>query len=229
MPVTISRYSRPAIFLRRAVRRGASWTAAYHLQLTVAAVARPVRSSVVPSSSVLLSGPDWGPPRRRLPSGAASGHPAVRRCRRGRHCQDVAVASVTSVRHAVSTQSVPRLGSAVQPAGVRPVRCPVTRGSSSGGRLSSRLLAARPVSSPLLSIRPASGRLVSALHPSGRVCLLPPPAVALGTRSRRPGNPHHHNGSRSPWAAAEVARWSVGVSVADPDRVAWAAAAAHAR
>jgi hypothetical protein len=30
------------------VRRGASWTATYHLQLTVAAVARPVRSSVVP-------------------------------------------------------------------------------------------------------------------------------------------------------------------------------------
>jgi hypothetical protein len=30
------------------MRRGASWTAAYHLQLTVAAVARPVHSSMVP-------------------------------------------------------------------------------------------------------------------------------------------------------------------------------------
>src|SRR5215218_1378023 len=32
--------------LRKAVRRGASWTAAYHRQLTVAAVARPVRGGV---------------------------------------------------------------------------------------------------------------------------------------------------------------------------------------
>jgi hypothetical protein len=33
------------------MRRGASWTAAYHLQLTVAAVARPVGSSAVLSGS----------------------------------------------------------------------------------------------------------------------------------------------------------------------------------
>jgi hypothetical protein len=46
MPVTVTRYSRPQAFPRTAVRLGASWTAAYHLQLTVAAVARPVRSSV---------------------------------------------------------------------------------------------------------------------------------------------------------------------------------------
>jgi hypothetical protein len=42
---------------RTAVRRGASWTAASHQQLTVAAVARPVRSSVVPSESLLPSSP----------------------------------------------------------------------------------------------------------------------------------------------------------------------------
>jgi hypothetical protein len=106
------------------VRRGASWTAAYHLQLTVAAVDGPVASSLMPSS-VLLSGPGWTPPRRRLPGGAASGHPAGRRCRRGRHCQDAAVASLTGVR--CPPIRLRRLGSAAQPSGVRPVRCPPVR------------------------------------------------------------------------------------------------------
>ena len=41
-----------------AVRRGASWTAAYHLQLTVAAVAKPVRSSVR-ALGVLAAGRSW--------------------------------------------------------------------------------------------------------------------------------------------------------------------------
>jgi hypothetical protein len=62
---------------RRALRRGASWTAAYHVQLTVAAVARPVRSSMVPL--VLLAAElSWGccSPRRYLPGGASSRHPA---------------------------------------------------------------------------------------------------------------------------------------------------------
>jgi hypothetical protein len=58
------------------VHRGASGTAAYHLQLTAAAVARPVHSNVMPSSSVLLRGRGYCSPRRRLPGGAASGHPA---------------------------------------------------------------------------------------------------------------------------------------------------------
>jgi hypothetical protein len=57
---------------RTAVRRGASWTAAYRRQLTVAAVARPVRGGVGAPASLLLSGPGGCSPRRRLPRGASS-------------------------------------------------------------------------------------------------------------------------------------------------------------
>jgi hypothetical protein len=82
--------------------------------------ARSVHSSVVPSSFVLLSGPGVDRPdgvcRRSRQRG--------RRCRRGRHCQDAAVASVTGVRHAVSTIRFVVRDRAVQPSGVRPVRCP---------------------------------------------------------------------------------------------------------
>jgi hypothetical protein len=69
------------------VRRGASWTAAYHLQLTVAAVARPVRSSVR-ALRVLAAERSW-----LLLAQTASARRSVqpvargRRRRRGRHCQ----------------------------------------------------------------------------------------------------------------------------------------------
>jgi hypothetical protein len=106
------------------VRRGASWTAAYHPQLTIAAVPRPIRSSVCPSLSVLLSGPGCRPPRRPLSGGAASGRPAVRRCHRGRHCQDAAGASVTASDVRCPPSRFVVWDPAVQPAGVRPVRCP---------------------------------------------------------------------------------------------------------
>jgi hypothetical protein len=42
---------------RTPVRQGASWTAAYHRQLTIAAVARPIHSSVAAPAFLLLSGP----------------------------------------------------------------------------------------------------------------------------------------------------------------------------
>jgi hypothetical protein len=119
-----------------AVRRGASWTAAYHLQPTVAAVARPVRSSVVPSESLLLSCPGLLLARRRLPGGASSRHPTVGRRRRGRHCQAPAMASVAGPRPACgvhpSGSSSGVRGPAVQPSGVQPVRCPVTWGRRPG-------------------------------------------------------------------------------------------------
>jgi hypothetical protein len=140
------------------VRRGASWTAAYHLQLTAAAAVQARPEQRVPSSSVLLRGPGLSTARRRLPGGAASRHPAGRRCRRGRHCQDAAAASVTAVRHAgvhpAGSSSGIRLSS---PSGVQPVRCPAV------------CCPPRPVSSRLLST-----------PLSGRVRLPPPPAVALG-------------------------------------------------
>ncbi|HEX6432891.1 MAG TPA: hypothetical protein VFZ87_01550 [Gemmatimonadales bacterium] len=55
----------PKFVPRNAARRGASWTAAYHLQLAVAAVPRPVRSSVVPPSS---------PPLSLTPATGCAGH-----------------------------------------------------------------------------------------------------------------------------------------------------------
>jgi hypothetical protein len=171
--------------LRTAVRQGASWTAAYHLQLTVAAVAKPIRGSVVPSECLRLSGPGGCSPRRRLPGGASSRYREVGRRRRGRHCQQAS--------HGVGRRC-PACG--VHPSGYwRPgsgcpaVRCPVTWGrrpeSPAVGRLlstrpaSSRLLSTRPASSRLLSTRPVSSRLLST-RPSGRVRLLPPQAVAVG-------------------------------------------------
>ena len=131
--------------LRTAVRRGASWTAAYHRQLTVAAVARPVRDGVGAPASLLLSGPGGCSPGRRLPGGASSRDRALRRRRHGRPGQQA--------RHGVGRRC-PAGGvhpsglgvrdPAVQPSGVRspgvvvqrvrrsdgccpPVRCPAVR------------------------------------------------------------------------------------------------------
>jgi hypothetical protein len=181
------------------VRRGASWTAAYHLQLTVAAaVARPVLAAWCPSESLLLSDP------RLLLAQTASARRSVQRASSGR---------ASSPRPAL-------------PGSRRGVghRCPAggvhASGSSSGIRLSSRAVSARPVSARAVSARPVSGypglssgvrrsgRLLStrpvstpsAVHPSVRVASVSPIAGGgVETRSRRPGNPHHRNGSRSLW------------------------------
>ena len=161
------------------------------------------------------------------------------------------MASVTGVRPAVSTHPVRRPGAGCP---ARPVSGHLV--SSSGIRRSGRLVSTRPASSPLLSTRPASTRPVSSpllsapVGPvaSGRVRLLPPPAVAVGTRSRRQATLTTATGSRilwrphrraagspaeEPWGtggAAELARWSAEVSAADPGQ-GWVrvAAAAHAR
>jgi hypothetical protein len=135
------------------VRRGASWTAAYHLQLTVAAVAGPVRSSMVP---LVLRAAElsWGccSPRRHLPGGASSRHPAsaspwstLPGCLPWRR-------SPVGVQHAVSNHpsGVVR-GPAVRPSGVQPVRCSVTWGRRPGSGCPARLLSTRPASSPLVS------------------------------------------------------------------------------
>jgi hypothetical protein len=98
----------------------------------------------------------WSP-RRRLSGGASSRHP-VGRCRRGRHGQD---ACHDVGRWAASTMRCPpvrcrRPGPAVQPSGGPAVRCPAVR-------------------CPAGCCPPRR---------SGRVRLVPPQAVALGTRSR---------------------------------------------
>ena len=207
------------------MRRGASWTAAYHLQLTVAAVARPVRSSVVPSESLLPSGPGCCSPRRRLPGGAPCRHPAGGGRRRGRQCQDAG--------HGVGRRSAST------------VRCPPTRCRRPGpGSPARPVFSPSGVRSPGVVVRGPAGHPSSVqlcgVHPSGvqpvwcrprrsgRVRLLPHRAVASGTRPVRRGTRHHRNRSRSWWAAAPssgsvdgraglgagdaagVARWSVG-------------------
>jgi hypothetical protein len=222
------------------VRRGASWTAASHVQLTVAAVARPVRRSVVPSQPMLLSCPGLLPAQtasaRRSVQPASSGRPSSpgsalpgRQPRRR---------SPVGVHHALSTHPV-------SSSGIRQSSRPVS--SPSGVRspgvvvqgLAVRTAGVHPSSVQLSGVQPSgvqpSGVQPSGVQPvwsaprrSGRVRLLPQRAVALGTRPVRRGTRHHRNRSRSRWAAApssgsvngqqawraggaaEVARWSVG-------------------
>jgi hypothetical protein len=228
------------------VRRGASWTAAYHLQLTVAAVARPVRSSMVPL--VLLAAElSWGCclPRRHLPGGASSRHPAS-----GVAVVDTArtpaMASVAGRCPACGVQP-PIRG---RPGSGRPaVRCPASPvfghlGSLSGVRLSGPS-AVHP-SSPLVStVRCPAVRCPAVwcppVGPDASVSSTPDGGV--GTRLVRGGNRHRRKRSRSRWRpcrraarstaqqawggdAAAVARWSMGSL--GPGRVGAGAAAVPA-
>ena len=157
------------------MRRGASWTAAYHVQLTVAAVARPVRSSMVPL--VLLAAElSWvvaRPDRRHLPGGASSRHPASRvavvdtartpaMASVAGRCPACGVhPSAVVVRVRRSGRPVSR-ASGVHPSGVQCVQCP-----------------ARPVS----TVRRPAG-----CCPPPSVRTRPPrspQAAAVGTSSRR--------------------------------------------
>jgi hypothetical protein len=195
------------------VRRGASWTAAYHLQLTVAVVARP--DGVCPAerpADIQRSGIVALVDTARTPAMAS----VAGRCpASGVHPSGVVVPDP-----------------AVQPSGVQPVRCPVTWVRRPGVRRSGRLRSTRPVSSPLVSTRPASSRLVSA--PSVQMCPSPPiPGGGVGPRSvrrapvttgtgrvplgcraverfgRRPSRPGRERCCR-------LACWSAGAWVADP-------------
>jgi hypothetical protein len=180
------------------VRQGASWTAAYHLQLTVAAVARPVRSSVG-ALGVLAGERSW-----LLLARTASAHRSVqpvsrgRRRRRGPHCQQA--------RHGVGRRcpagGVHPSGFGLPGSGCPAARCPVTWGRRPEGPALGRLLSTRPASSRPLSTRPASSRPLST--PVG-----PDASVSFhlrrwrwGPRSRRPG---HGRRCRS-----RVGQWEVG-------------------
>jgi hypothetical protein len=202
-----------------AVRRGASRTEAEYLQRTVAAVARAIRSSVVrlgaraAELSWVVARPDGICPASLPPpsSGRASspwstlpGHQPWRQWTVGVH-------------RGVSTHpDVVVRGPAVQS-----VRCPVPWGRPGSGRL----LSTRPVSSRLLSapVRPDAsvsshvrwwrwrpGRCGGQPSPQGRV-EVPVGGRAVGRLGRRPSKPGGD--------AAEVVRWAVGMSVADPGRV----------
>jgi hypothetical protein len=177
---------------RTAVRQGASWTAAYRLQLTVAAAARPIRGSVSAPASLLLRGPSGCSPRRRLPGGASSRSRAVGRRRRGRPCQQAS--------HGVSRRC-PACG--VHPSGIG-VRDPAVRpsGVRSPGVVVQRVrrsaVCCPPIQRPAVCCPPVRCPAVWCLpRPSGHVRLLPPQAV--GIRSRWPGDRDHRNRWRPLW------------------------------
>jgi hypothetical protein len=117
------------------VRRGASWTAAYYLQPTVAAVARPVGSSVVPSESLLLSGPGL------LLAQTASARRSVQPTSSGQASSPWSTLpghqpwhrSPVDVRHACPPIRDRRPGSGSQPSSVQPVQCPARPVSSPSG------------------------------------------------------------------------------------------------
>jgi hypothetical protein len=101
------------------VRRGASWTAAYHRQLTVAPVAGPARGSVG-ALGVLGAERSWLLAQTASAGGASSRSRAVGRRRRGRPCQQA--------RHGVGRRcpaggvhpsGIGVRDPAVQPSGVR--------------------------------------------------------------------------------------------------------------
>jgi hypothetical protein len=188
MPASISRYSHPKPFSEEssAPRRQLDGGVPPAADGRGGGQTRP--SSVVPSASVLLSGPGRYWPRRRLPAGASSRSRAVGRPRHGRPGQQA--------RHGVGRR-YPACG----------VHHPV---SASGNRLSSR-----PVSGHLGSSSSESSARPSAVHPSsiqpsavqpsgvqpsgvcprrsGHVRILPCSGGGVGTRSRWPDDPDHQN------------------------------------
>jgi hypothetical protein len=157
----------------------------------------------------------WSP-RRRLPGGASSRHPAVGRCRRGRQGQD---ASHGVGRRSASTMWCPLSGSVVR---VRRSSRPVS------GRLVSSASGVRP--SGVRCVRRPAG---CCPPPSVRTRPSRPPqaaAVGPGRGGRRPSPPERveprwaaasWSGSMDgrqarTWVMLPRSRWSVG-SVADPD------------
>jgi hypothetical protein len=180
------------------VRRGAAWPAKRPSSCLSWRWSSPVPRSVMPSESLLLSGPGWlmaphGVCPAERPAGSQRQAPSPCSTMPGRQ---PGRRSPVRVQHAVSTHPVPWSGarrsdpSGVRPVRCPPVRCPVTwvRRPGSGGRPSG---VHRPVSSPLVSAPSVRTR------PSG-----PHQTVAVADRPRRQGNPHHGNGPRSLGAAA---------------------------
>jgi hypothetical protein len=150
------------------VRRGASWTAASHRQLTVAAVARPVRGSVG-ALGVLAAARSWW-----LLAQTTSAQRSAQPLSRGR---------------ALSPWSTRPAGTPRRRSPVSSLRCPPIRSRASGIWLSGR-----PVSGHLGSSSRGSGDRSAAVHPSGAQ----PSAVQLsavhpcgvqpsGVRPRRSG------------------------------------------
>jgi hypothetical protein len=157
------------------VRQGASWTAAYHRQLTVAAVARPVPCSVG-ALGVLAAERSWW-----LLAQTTSARSSVQPVSSGRAWSPWSTrpAATPRRRSPVSSRRCPPIRLRRPGSGCPAVWCPVTWGRRPESPAVGRLLSARPASGCLLSTRAVSSCPVSA-RPSGRVRLLPPQAVASG-------------------------------------------------
>jgi hypothetical protein len=168
------------------VRRGASWTAAYHRQLTVAAAARPIRGSVGPSASLLAERSWWLLAQttlarssvQPLSSGRASSPWSTRPAARPRR------------RSPMSSRRCPPIPVRCPGSGCPAVRCLVTWDRRPAGPALGRPLSTRRC--PAVWCRPRR---------SGRVRLLHAPAVALGTRVAVAGRPDHQNRWRPRWLA----------------------------
>jgi hypothetical protein len=138
------------------------------LQLTVAAVARPVRSSVG-ALGVLAAERSW-----LLLAQTASARRSVQPVSPGPAPSPwlTLPAATPQRRSPVSSRRCPPIWFRRPGSGCPAVRCPVTWGRRPAGPALGRLLSTRPVSSRPLSTRPVSSRLVSA--PSVRTRPSPP-------------------------------------------------------
>jgi hypothetical protein len=169
---------------RTAVRQGAGWTAACHLQLTVAAVARPIGSSVGAPGVLAAERPWW------LLAQTAPARRSVQPVSRGRASSPWSTlpAGTPRRRSPVSSRRCPPIRSRVS--GIRLSSRPVSghlgrssRGPAVGRLLSTHPASSRPLSSRPLSSRPLSSRLVSA--PAGPdASVSSHPGGGVGARSR---------------------------------------------
>jgi hypothetical protein len=226
------------------VRQGASWTATYHRQLTVAAAASPIRGSVG-ALGVLAAERSW-----LLLAQTTSARSSLRPVSSGRASAPWSPRPAAPRRRSpLSSMRCPLIRSRGPGSGCPAVRCPVTWGRRPEGPALGRLLSTRAVSSRLLSTRAVSScmvssRLVSAPCPSGRVRLLPCSGGSVGDSGRAgratvttgtgggPGGCRVVDGSidgREAGTRATLARsrWSLGGrSGPGPPGWVWAAAAA---
>ena len=178
------------------MRQGASWTAAYHRQLTVAAVARPIRGSVVRALGVLAAARSWW-----LLAQAAFARRSVQPVSSGRASSPWSTLSAGRPRRRspVSSRRCPPIRFRVS--GIRLSSRPVSGhlGSSSGGRPAAVHPSGVQPSAVRCPSRAVSSRLVSALVGPDASVSSHAQAVAVGTRVEWPGDPDHRDGWRPRW------------------------------
>jgi hypothetical protein len=166
------------------VRQGASWTAADHRQLTVAAGPDPSIAAWVPSASLRLSGPGDCPPRRRFarrsvqpfPSGRASSPCSTR------------PAGTPRRRSPLSSRRCLPIRSRRPGSGCPAVRCPDTWAGRPEVRRSA--VCCPPVQRPAVCCPPVGVQPSGVCPcPSGRVRLLPCSGGGVGDQAELAGRP----------------------------------------